>query len=128
MKNIIYLIILLTFALTCNHKPLFANYTYIICADKSKNWDWLDGSIVDGIWIKKHVKGNFFSRSFLLEGGINHYKILREECKNQFGNQFIYPQPSFYSFSNWSVFTDKEGVKFPGHETLIYNSDKMPRI
>lgn len=123
-----YLIILISFVLFCNNKPSFASYTYIICADKHKNWNWLEGIISDGFWIKKHIKSNFFSNHYVLKEGIEYYKFLREECKNQFGNDFIYPQPSLHSFSNWTVFTDKDGNKFPGHETLLYNYHKIPRI
>ncbi|APJ03095.1 hypothetical protein [Silvanigrella aquatica] len=95
--------------------------TSVICADKDKNWQWLSNGNqrVSGIWGIAQTNHFYSYYYFLPEGGIDKIKELKNECIQQFGINFIYPQPSDHYFQNWSVFaTDKKNI-YPGHVSFL---------
>ncbi|APJ04111.1 hypothetical protein [Silvanigrella aquatica] len=104
------------------NKNIFADEAYVFCSDKDRNWEWLkinDEYIkVSGFWLEEHLNENFSIFIFKLENSESEIQNLQKKCINNFGEQFIYPQPSITFSHKWGVFYLESEKKIIGNFSL----------
>ena len=93
-----------------------ADETNVYCANINKNWFLLsNGNVkVHGTWHRKKVKGALFQIFFIIEGGINEVIRLQNECKKEFGEEYIFAQPINNRSYSWHTFAIDENNIIPG--------------
>ncbi|APJ02864.1 hypothetical protein [Silvanigrella aquatica] len=118
---------LISFIIIIFVNPVFClSETYVFCADKKRNWKWLNtkNNKISGEWGIFSTNSKYGHYYFIPEDGIHKIRELKMACINEFGQEFIYPQPSDSYARYWAVFAIDKSHLIPGHYTLFsYNSN-----
>ena len=98
-----------------------AEETSVFCADKNKNWHWLNKgkTKVKGKWGGKMLNDTYYFNYFILEDGIRTIWTLKFKCFQEFGGDFIYAQPANSAFSEWYPFALNEDNILGGHTSYF---------
>ena len=109
--------------------------TNIYCSDSNNNKGFLmneqnEYELVSGEWAFKEFENSYyiaFFNTFILDGGENKFNQLKEKCKNQYGINYIYIQPSGNRFGIFKIANNKYSrgileVYFSIKSTSLMNS------
>ncbi|WP_158999285.1 hypothetical protein [Pigmentibacter ruber] len=94
----------------------FANEIYVICSNLKNDWKWLNkGNVkIDGNLKTKYLTQSLYFNYFILNGGIETYKNLKNRCFDEFKTEYVYPQPLNKYSNKWIPFAESDEILFPG--------------
>ncbi|APJ04697.1 hypothetical protein [Silvanigrella aquatica] len=115
--------------------------TYIICADKLKNWKWLKDENnqyleVGGYWdvwdySKENPQAvyNFKFNYFSINEDYHYINKIVHMCKNNFGMEYFIPQPANSFNTSWSLFSLNKDLFIGGNvdvsQKIFINSENI---
>ncbi|WP_186649059.1 hypothetical protein [Fluviispira vulneris] len=112
-SSIIY-IILLTILIPV--QKIYAKEAYVYCSTKDRHWHWLENKSVNvsGEWVYIYLEPTKYYQFFKVNAGKDLVIDLKNRCKKEFGQDFIYAQPAEYATDYWHVFGYADNSLEPG--------------